>query len=145
MNHTRENNNNWRGGKVKTQHGYILIRVGVGHHLADCRGYTYEHRIIAEQKLGRPLEANEKVHHIDGDRENNQPENILVVSGNAEHYLYHRKNVHLRKPGEINLSIQCACGCGEIFLKYDKSGRPRKYITGHNMKDGENERRAMVE
>ena len=129
---TRENNNNWRGGRVKTQHGYILIRVGVGHPLADCRGYAYEHRVVASEKIGRLLKPNEKVHHIDGDRENNAPENITVVNGNAEHYVLHRKNHALRKPGEPNLIVNCDCGCGEVFPRYDKGGRPRKYISGHN-------------
>ena len=46
MDNTRENNHNWRGGRVTTQHGYILVRVGVGHPMADCRGYAYEHRIV---------------------------------------------------------------------------------------------------
>ncbi len=145
MNRTRENNNNWRGGKVKTQHGYILIRVGVGHPLADCRGYAYEHRIVASQKIGRLLKPNEKVHHIDGNKENNILENIKVVNGNCEHYFEHRnKNSNLRKPKEPNLPVECACGCGGIFPRYDKSGRPRKYITGHNMKDSKNERQSMV-
>ena len=55
MTGTREKNPNWRGGKVKTQHGYILIRVGVGHPLADCRGYAYEHRVVLSKKIGRLL------------------------------------------------------------------------------------------
>ncbi len=135
MNRTRENNNNWRGGRVKTEHGYILIRVGVGHHLADCRGYAYEHRIVAEKKLGRRLKKNEKAHHIDGDRENNDPENIKIVSGNAEHYFEHRdKNSNLRKPHEPNLIVECLCGCGKAFPRYDEQGRRRRYVSGHNMK-----------
>ena len=28
--------------------------------------------------------------------------------------------------------IQCACGCGKELEKYDKYGRERKYISGHN-------------
>ena len=132
---TRENNNNWRGGRSKTQHGYILIRVGVDHPMADVRGYAYEHRIVAAQKLGRLLLPGEKVHHTDGDKENNDPENIEVVVGNADHFLRHRKaGSNRRLPGESNIEASCLCGCGRKFMKYDNNGRPRKYISGHNMR-----------
>jgi len=30
-------------------------------------------------------------------------------------------------------TVECACGCGAAFPKYDKKGRPRRYIPGHNM------------
>lgn len=48
-------NANWRGGRSIASNGYVLIRVGTGHHLADVRGYAYEHRVVAENSLGRRL------------------------------------------------------------------------------------------
>ena len=85
--------------------GYVLIRVGNGHHLSDIRGYAYEHRIIAERKLKRKLKPNEIVHHKNGIKKDNRPENIEIVNNNAEHYLYHRKYHDLRKPNEKNVTI----------------------------------------
>lgn len=38
------------------------------------------HRVVAEQKLGRPLVAGEIVHHIDGNKRNNAPENLQVMT-----------------------------------------------------------------
>ena len=135
MNRTREYNNNWRGGRIQTAHGYILIRVGLGHPLADCRGYAYEHRLVVSQILGRWIKPNEKVHHKDTNRLNNIAENLLIVSSNAEHYYYHRKNQNRRKPGEMNVAVLCRCNCGGTLSTYDKWGRPRKYISGHNPKN----------
>jgi hypothetical protein len=48
----------------------------------------HEHRVIAEQKLGRTLRKGEVVHHIDGDRLNNAPENLAVMT-QAEHMRQH--------------------------------------------------------
>ncbi|MEY4530691.1 MAG: hypothetical protein RLZZ156_1412 [Deinococcota bacterium] len=45
----------------------------------------YAHRVIAEVKLGRALEAQEVVHHRDGNRFNNDPENLVVLPSQSEH------------------------------------------------------------
>jgi hypothetical protein len=47
-----------------------------------------QHRIIASQMLGRPLKSNETVHHIDMDKLDNRPENLLI-SSRIEHGLVH--------------------------------------------------------
>ena len=49
----------------------------------------HEHRIIAERKLGRKLQQGEVVHHIDGNKRNNRPENLQVFSSQAEHAKWH--------------------------------------------------------
>lgn len=49
----------------------------------------HEHRVVAEKKIGRPLELGEVVHHIDGDKWNNSPENLAVLPSQAEHARLH--------------------------------------------------------
>lgn len=129
---TGEDNPNWRGGRVLASNGYILIRVGTEHHLADVRGYAYEHRIVAEQALGRRLASDEIVHHRDGDKANNAAENLLVCT-RAEHRAEHRlRQRGLRNPGQANETIACACGCGAELAAFDDQGRPRRFVSGHN-------------
>jgi len=126
-------NPNWRGGRTVTQHGYVLIRVGTDHHLADVRGYAYEHRLVAEEKLGRRLRLGEEVHHLNEDKQDNRPENLEVVPDKAHHGVRHRSGGKAtRMPREPNPEVSCACGCGERFSLYDQWGRPRRFISGHN-------------
>lgn len=42
-------------------------------------GYVYEHLVVAENNLGRPLRKDEVTHHLDEDRSNNRHENLLVL------------------------------------------------------------------
>ena len=38
------------------------------------------YRIQVEMSIGRPLENGEHVHHVDGNHQNNNPDNLMVVS-----------------------------------------------------------------
>jgi hypothetical protein len=49
------------------------------------KGKTSIHRIVAEQKLGRPLQKGEVVHHIDGNRHNNHPDNLMILPSQSAH------------------------------------------------------------
>ena len=131
----RELNHNWKGGRTISSHGYIKILAGKEHHLADINGYVYEHRIVAEQILGRKLLKGEVIHHIDGNTQNNDPLNISIKTSKGRHFYDHRSSKsNLQKPGENNSIIMCLCGCGATLLKYDKIGRPRRYLGNHNLK-----------
>lgn len=127
---SRGNNNNWKGGRTITEHGYVLIRVGVGHPLSDVRGYAYEHRLKAWQ-AGHDV-VGKHVHHDDHVKQNNATSNLIPLTP-AEHRAEHRKaGSNKRLPNEPNSLVSCACGCGQQFLKYDTGNRPRRFISGHN-------------
>jgi hypothetical protein len=131
---TKEKNGMWKGGRSVASNGYVLVRVGKGHHLADVRGYAYEHRVVAEIKLGRKLKAGEQIHHLNGNKADNRKENIEVESSRFSHAVKHRKvGFGRRLPGQKNPKVFCGCGCGESFSVFDNSGRPRCFVSGHNL------------
>lgn len=58
----------------------------------DPRSGSWEltHRRVAEKAVGGPIFAGREVHHIDGNKNNNQPSNLQIVS-KAEHRRIHSK------------------------------------------------------
>lgn len=69
----------WKGGKSKTEKGYILVYAH-GHPYATKSGYVLEHRLVMEKKLGRYLLPSEKVHHVNGIKDDNRSENLQLIS-----------------------------------------------------------------
>lgn len=112
--------------------GYVTFYLP-NHHLAMSNGYVYEHRLVLEKKLGRHLKKGEQCHHIDGNKQNNHPDNLEVKDERQHASDHHRKRSDLRPIDGPNRIIYCSCGCGGQVTQFDKSGRPRKYINGHNV------------
>ena len=77
-------NGRWTGGRIVDEDGYVLIKSS-GHPFADRHNYVREHRLVMEKKLGRYLLPSEVVHHIDDNKQNNDPENLELFSRNSDH------------------------------------------------------------
>lgn len=80
-----EDHHSWQGGRRIDASGYVRVRVpDEDRHLADATrsGYMMEHRLVMARILGRRLLTSESVHHINGDRQDNDPENLQLRQGN---------------------------------------------------------------
>lgn len=134
---TGAKNPNWRGGRTVDPRGYVLIRVGKDHPLADVRGYAYEHRLVAQAKTDRPLRTKDIVRHDNRQYGDNADSNLTVTDRLGLGLI--RRKPHgkaKRMPGEKNPVVKCACGCSRAFRRFDSSRRPRWFVSGHNLRNG---------
>ena len=74
----------WKGGRVIDGEGYMKV-LKRGHPMANKQGYVFEHRLVMSQKLGRNLVQDEQVHHVNGIKLDNRPENLELVKRD-KHY-----------------------------------------------------------
>jgi len=87
-----EYNPNWCGSKNGSFNNYGYWRITIN------GKRVLEHRYVIEQYLGRSLKFNEKVHHLNGIRNDNRLENLELVSNQSEHiHNYHNKIWQKRK------------------------------------------------
>jgi hypothetical protein len=57
--------------RVDSVNGYVLVKVS-----ERPTRWRQQHRLVVESLIGRPLEESERVHHKNGDRADNRPENL---------------------------------------------------------------------
>lgn len=100
--------------KYKHSSGYVVLAKR-GHPLADKKGRIFEHRFVMADELMKyadPLKMD--VHHIDGNKANNNKDNLVVVTKETHHRLEHgwkqvndnwyRKCTRCKKELEVNKS-----------------------------------------
>lgn len=95
-------------------------------------GYIYvggerQHRLVAENMLGRKLTKQELVHHLDGDKGNNEEDNLYICESSQEHNRMHgqlealaflmvqRKEILFCKKCRLYYCFDNECGCGSSF------------------------------
>ena len=83
-----ENHPNFKG-RIKNSQGYILI-YSPDHPNRDKNNNVRESRLIVEAQIGRYLDPNWVVHHINGIVDDNRIENLMCFINNSAHKRFHK-------------------------------------------------------
>ena len=99
----------WKIEKLISKGDYIYALVP-NHPNATKNGYVLYHRIVVENHIGRLLTSDEIVHHKDGNKRNNNIDNleITTISNHAKYHMLER--------GRIYAKIKCP-NCETIYVK----------------------------
>lgn len=83
------------GNRSKNKRGYVIVTL-------PGRVRIYEHRLVMERVLGRKLQPAEVVHHKNGIRDDNRPENLEVITNSAHVSMHHAEYTAHGLPHPIN-------------------------------------------
>jgi len=99
----------WNIKKIVSKGDYYYAIV-LDHPNRTKNNYVLLHRIIMENHLGRILNANEVVHHINGNKKDNRIENLEVMI-DREHSSHHHSQI-----GRTMVILKCP-NCGVEFVR----------------------------
>lgn len=97
---------NWKGGKKIDRNGYISIYKP--EHPYACNKYIKEHRLVIEKQIGRYLLPEEMPHHINGIKNYNRPENLMLFKNRSAH-------VRFEKGGKVKPKEIIFNGCNHCL------------------------------
>ena len=90
-----------KGLRTITKDGYIDLWMPE-HPAAKKKGYVVEHIVICEKALGKRLPKGAQIHHVDGDKSNNTPSNLVICQDQAYHSLLHVRQAARAACGNAN-------------------------------------------
>lgn len=82
---------NWKNGKANNG-DYVILRMPY-HPFCNSHGYIMEHRIVMEKHIKRYLKPKERIHHINGIKNDNQIKNLMLFPNQGVHMNFHRHQI----------------------------------------------------
>lgn len=91
-NHARASRQHrWSPGGSVSSNGYVKIRAGKHHPLADQNGYAYEHLVVWVSAGNSKPENDEILHHRNEDKTDNRLENLELMKRTDHSKMHHAK------------------------------------------------------
>ncbi len=101
----------WRGGKTEKM-GYVLLYMP--NHPRALSGYVREHIWVWEKTYGKPVPRNHLIHHLNGIKNDNRPENLVAIKRGTHASLAEPFKRRIRElEMEINILRQPKLNFGE--------------------------------
>ena len=83
-----KNHPRWKGGTYLNTKGYVFVK-NDKHPFCNRQGYIFKHRLVMEKHIGRFLNPEEQVHHLNNNHSDNRLCNLKLFKNNSEHMKYH--------------------------------------------------------
>ena len=117
-----ENNPNWKGGQSFDRGGYIRISMP-NHPRTDKRGYVLEHIWVWEKTHNKPLPEGYIVHHLNGIKDDNRPQNLFAMPKRKHTIVFHLEALqHRIRELEIeNKLLEKALGAGQMIFRLEEN------------------------
>ena len=84
-------------------------------------GKRFEHVVLCEADLGRPLPPKAEVHHFDGNPHNNAPGNLVICQDRAYHFLLEARTRRLREFGTLDFKRCRSCKVVKLLDAFHKA------------------------
>ncbi len=104
----------WKGLLYSDKRGYVRLMVG--------NTYRYEHDILMEKKIGRKLFPNECVHHINGNKNDNNLSNLILMTKH-KHCSAHQLGI--KKINNWSRKYNKCIVCSDINIPHKGNGKCR--------------------
>ncbi len=108
-------------GRSIHNEGYIFLKLP-SHPRANAFGFVYEHIVVAEKHI-RYLKPGEEVHHLNGIRDDNKPENLEIIESKGKHRREHARLRVAKAGGNPDTQRICA-KCHILKMKIEFSSNP---------------------
>jgi len=87
----------WAGGRMVRKQGYVVLKLH-DHPRATPNGYVYEHIVLAEKALGKPLPPKAEIHHHGPKIE----QRLVICEDRSYHTLIENRTKALKACGNAN-------------------------------------------
>ncbi len=125
-----QNHPSWKGGKT-LKNGYVMVH-SPDHPKSDRGGYMPEATLIVERAMGKYLPNGALPHHINGRRNDNRPQNLIVCQDNIYHGLLHQRQKALMACGHADWR-QCGyCHKYDTPINLSINGSVARHPKCHN-------------
>lgn len=90
-----ERRHTWKGGRRKSSKGYVYV-LNPNHPRADRQGYVAEHLLVWEKTHGKLLPEGSVIHHLNGIKTDNRPENLVALRTTKHSHVLRAKAERIR-------------------------------------------------